>query len=300
MLQSSYKYLRISVTDRCDLTCRYCRNECEANRNALMTFGEIIETVRLLKEFGISHIRITGGEPLLRCNITKLIELLVPQVTSIAMTTNGTRLAKEAPSLRLAGLKTINVHLDTLDAAKFETLTGGDIGAILKGIDAAQAAGMLIKFNIVLLRGINDCEIDNLIRFAAKFNAPIRFIELMPFCSKEFYRAHFISVRDISAGLHLEPIEDNQFGHGPARYYKSSGAIVGMISSTSGRFCTSCDRLRLTSRGRLRRCLADANSIDLRGHHFSRDAVKEYLFGKTFDHRNYSLIAEKSLRAIGG
>lgn len=299
MPQPYYRYLRISVTDKCDLACRYCASECGPHKNEIMTFREIVETVKLLKEFGISHIRITGGEPLLRGEINKLIALLVPQVADVAMTTNGTHLAEAAAPLRLAGLKTVNVHLDTLDTAKFKALTGGNIGDTLKGISAAKAAGILIKLNTVLLRGINDSEINDLINFAGELGAPIRFIELMPFCDEQFYRAHFLAVRDISTGLKLEPIND-RLGHGPARYYKSSGVIVGMISSISRQFCGRCDRLRLTSNGRLKRCLADADSISLRECRFSKDAVEEYLFGKKSGHRDYSQIRDKSLRAIGG
>lgn len=303
MRSSNYRYLRISVTDRCDLACKYCRNDgaFDSSKKAVMSFEEIVLAVKCLNELGISHIRLTGGEPLLRNDLHKLVGSLVPLADSISMTTNGTRLADDAMLLRTAGLKTINIHIDTLDAMKFKRLTGGRIADVLAGINSAVTAGIQVKFNTVLLRGINDHEVDELMNFAASFGAPVRFIELMPFCDEQFYKEYFMPVAEVVTDLELGPV-NSAFGNGPAAYYRdhASGAVVGFISSVSRKFCGECDRLRLTSDGRLKRCLADESSLDLRACGFSRDAVEEYLSGKEFDHKDYSRVEERTLRAIGG
>ncbi len=298
----NYKYLRISVTDKCDLSCKYCKAECSHSCNREpFSFEDILKAVKVLRGFGIFNLRMTGGEPLLRKDLPSLIDMLTPHCSSIAITTNGTRLKNMAKDLRMAGLSNINVHIDTLDSHKFKFLTGGDAGMVFEGIETAKKAGMTVKLNTVLLRGINDDETGRLIEYAAKLGAPIRFIELMPFCTQKFYREHFIPTDHILKGRKFVPITQ-EFGNGPAEYYKDeiTGGIVGCISPLTRKFCGSCDRLRLTHDGLLKRCLADTQGLDLQKCLFDKMEISKYLLAKEYNHKNFIEAGAYSLRSLGG
>lgn len=298
----TYKYLRLSVTDRCNLACKYCIRGCDFFRKGsnLLSFKEIVRAVSLLSDFGIKHVRITGGEPLLRQDLAGLIQLLAPIGDFMAITTNGTCLANQALQLASAGLKLVNVHLDTIKNYKW--LTGGEITPVLKGIEAAMANGIKLKLNAVLLKGINDDEIVDLAGFAAKLGVPIRFIELMPFCDAKFYKNYFVSADVVYDRLSLEPFLNNDLGRGPANYYidAKTGATVGIINPISKKFCGDCDRLRLTSTGYLKRCLARCPVLSLRDCGFDKTVVKNYLVGKEYDHGGFGVAPLFNMQAIGG
>src|SRR3989338_713978 len=302
MNRPRYKYLRISVTNRCDLSCRYCRSEClfKNKKDQAWSFKDIITSVKVLKGFGISHIRLTGGEQLLYKELPQLIGVLRLHCKSITVTTNGTRLEGMAKDLRLAGLNNINVHIDTADAKKYKWLTGVDVSAIIRGIKSAKKAGILLKLNTVLLRGINYDEIDSLIDLAVSIGAPLRLIELMPFCEPEFYKRHFVGMQSIFEKLHLMPINDT-FGMGPAEYYKDRkrGAVIGIISPLTRKFCGYCDRLRLTSNGVLKRCLADEEGLSLSACSFNKVLIEEYMSANEYDHKDFLGAEDHSLRSIG-
>jgi GTP 3',8-cyclase len=210
-----------------------------------------------------------------------------PGVRSLGVSTNGTQLAKLARPLQDAGVNSINISLDTLDATQYRKITGGDIGAVLSGIDAAMAAGIpRIKLNCVLMRGINEAEIWPLIRFAATRSLPLRFIELMPISSTHVLtKENFLSAQEVVNRLgrddDLVALRDSGLGHGPARYYKllHAGATVGFIGAlTDADFCAGCNKIRLTADGRIRPCLGRHNELDLIGTlRHSQGSIEEVL-----------------------
>ena len=272
-------YLRISVTDRCNERCLYCMPEGYkgwAQKADHLTADEIIRVVAAACGLGFRKFRLTGGEPCIRKDLVQIAAGISQQhgVRSLGVSTNGTRLAKLARPLQEAGINSVNVSLDTLDAAQYRKITGGEIGAVLSGIDAAVSAGISrIKLNCVLMRGINEAEIWPLIRFAAARNLPLRFIELMPLSTTHVLtKKNFLSAQEVVDRLgrddDLVGLNDSGLGHGPARYYKLSqaGAIVGFIGAmTDANFCAGCNKIRLTADGRIRPCLGRHNEIDLIG-----------------------------------
>jgi len=278
-------YLRISVTDRCNMRCEYCRpdsSDYRAERHAeILRYEEIERIVKVAAKLGITKIRITGGEPLVRRDLPDLIAKIsaVPGINDIAMTTNATLLAKYVPALAEAGLNRINVSLDSLNALRFRKLTGGELAPVLEGIKAAKEAGITpIKLNTVLLRGVNaggetsgeQSEVAELIDFAAEHDATIRFIELMPMKQGMNWEEQYISIdevlqrEDVRARVDVDaPLKT---GNTAARYLplKSGKGEVGFIMPMSERFCEGCNRLRLTADGGLRSCLPDDDQLNLR------------------------------------
>ncbi len=269
-------YLRISVTDRCNLRCSYCMPESgiiQKSPSEILTFEEIVIIVKLAVDLGINKIKITGGEPLLRRNLPRLFSLLfsVSGLQDMSLTTNGVLLARYAKELKETGLKKINISIDTLRQDKFERITRfGYLGQVLKGIEAAKIQGFLVKLNVVVLRGTNDDEILDFARFAQEKNVALRFIELMPMAhglknSQEL----FVSCDEIKENLKslgvLSPI-NTDLSNGPARYYKLEGTslIVGFISPISRKFCFDCNRLRLTADGLLMPCLNNKSALDVK------------------------------------
>jgi GTP 3',8-cyclase len=272
-------YLRISVTDRCNERCLYCMPEGYkgwAQKADHLSADEIIRVVAAACRLGFRKFRLTGGEPCVRKDLVEIAAGISQQegVGSLGVSTNGTRLAKLARPLREAGVNSVNISLDTLDPTRYRRITGGDITAVLNGIDAAISAGIRrIKLNCVLMRGINEADIWPLIRFAAGRGLPIRFIELMPLSSTEVLtEQNFLSVQEVMDQLNrdddLLALEDPALGHGPARYYKLSqaGATVGFIGAiTAVDFCAGCNKIRLTADGKIRPCLGRHNELDLIG-----------------------------------
>ena len=269
------RYLRISVTDRCNLRCVYCLPATGVRwmpREDILRFEEIAEVVRVGIALGLRRVRLTGGEPLVREGIVELIRMLsaMPQLEDLSLTTNGVRLARQASALARAGLRRVNISLDTLQADRFQTITRfGAIGDVQTGIDAALDAGLHpVKLNMVVMRGVNDDEIVEVGRVALERPLHVRFIELMPI-GDYFSRERLVPSEEILARLGalgtLRPV-DGPPGCGPARVYSWAGArgSVGIIGAVTQAFCATCNRLRLTATGRLRPCLDDEQAVDLK------------------------------------
>lgn len=269
-------YIRISVTDRCDFRCVYCMDEeMEFHPRAqLLTLEELTLISRAFVELGVDKIRITGGEPLIRRNITKLFQDIgqLPGLRELVTTTNGSQLPKLAGQLKEAGVKRINISLDSLDAEKFSRITRtGKLENVLAGIQAAIDAGFeRIKLNTVILKNRNDDEIINLVQFAIDKNIDISFIEEMPLGligdhdrAEVYYSSDQIR-DDIEKTIALIPTKESTGG--PSKYFKISGSEtrVGFISPHSHNFCEQCNRVRLTCEGRLLLCLGQEHSVDLR------------------------------------
>lgn len=271
-------YLRVSVTDQCNERCLYCRPAAYRGwspRPEHLTAAEFIQITRVAVESGIRHIRLTGGEPLLRSDLPEIAEgtAALPGLESLSLSTNGTLLTSIAPILQKAGVTSVNLSLDALQPELYRRITGGCMQEFMSGFRAALSAGFRqIKLNCVLLRNLNELELRPLVNFAAEHNVPIRLIELMPLTlATEPRESLFLSVgeawRLLGGEQNLKPLPDFPGGHGPARYYRDqiSGAIIGLIGAmTTPDFCASCNKLRLTADGKLRPCLGRHGEIDLR------------------------------------
>ncbi len=270
------RYVRISVTDRCDFRCVYCMSETMTflPRAQVLTLDEIAMVTRAFVEMGVEKVRLTGGEPLVRRDIDWLVEQTsaLPGLRELAMTTNGAGLVKHAQRLREAGLDRLNVSLDTLDAERFRRLTRtGDLTRVLEGLQAARKAGFEhIKLNAVIMKGRNDDEVLDLVEFARAEGFDLSFIEEMPlgdisdhtrdetFCSSD-------EVKAIIEERH-ELIPTTESTLGPSRYFRMSDSQsrIGFISPHSHNFCSTCNRVRVTAEGRLLLCLGNEHSVDLR------------------------------------
>ncbi len=266
-------YLRISVTDRCNLRCIYCMPSSGIPlipQSQILSYEEIRAVVRATAEAGISKVRLTGGEPLVRARLPQLVAMLsrVPGIEEVSLTTNGTLLRKHARELKNAGLTRVNVSLDTLKAARFRDITRrADLSTVLDGIEAAREAKLHpVKINMVVMRGVNDDEVLDFARMTVDREWHVRFIERMPFNGEvDFVPASEVQQR-ISALGELEP-RVPPTGNGPAAYYRLPGAAgtIGFITPLSEpSFCSRCNRLRLSAEGRLRPCLLSDDEVDLR------------------------------------
>lgn len=274
-LGRNINYMRISVTDRCNLRCRYCMPEEGIEKKGhidMLTLEEIFEVVKACANLGTDKIRITGGEPLVRKGLTGLIEKIsaLESIKDIAVTTNGVLLKNLAHDLKEAGLKRINVSLDTMDSKKYEYITrGGNIKDVLEGIAEALKAGLTpIKINTVLVKGFNENEIGDFVKLTLDKNIDVRFIELMPLGqAASFASEHYLPNTEVLKRFkELEPIEAADKSS-PAKYYKLPGAKgrVGLINPISHKFCDNCNRIRLTADGKLKPCLHSNKEIDIRG-----------------------------------
>lgn len=269
-------YLRISVTDRCNLRCAYCMPQSGLTYKEpreILTFEEINFVVEQVVSLGVNKVRITGGEPLVRKDIVRFIGSLsgVSRIDDLSLTTNGVLLAKYAKELKEAGLKRINVSLDTLDDDKFRSITrGGALCEVLEGIDEARRLGFIIKLNVVAMQGINTDEISDFVRFGMDKDIIVRFIEFMPKGEKEFWNPEkYIPIEQIKRIINLwgslVPVE-GVIGNGPACYFriKGSACIIGFIPALSCKFCAQCNRIRLTADGFLLSCLAYNYGVNLK------------------------------------
>jgi GTP 3',8-cyclase len=278
-------YLRVSITDRCNERCTYCMpHELQEwlPRQEILTYEETLRLIRIAAELGVSKVRITGGEPLTRRGIVDFVRQIpeIPRITSIGVSTNGTLLAREitpgqtmAAALRDAGVQSINISLDTLDAGVYSEITGRDFHAqVLRGIDAAIATGFdQIKVNTVLMRNRNEDQLVPLIEFAAERNLLLRFIELMPVSTTEVLNeSTFMSVMEakrVAESAYGSLIPETEFRtNGPATYYQIPGRAqrIGFIGAmTNLHFCESCNKLRLTCDGKLRPCLGSYLEFDI-------------------------------------
>ena len=276
-------YLRISVTDRCNERCLYCMPEGYkgwAQKPEHLTANELVRTVEAATGLGFRKFRVTGGEPLIRKDIIEILRAIweLPGTQALGLSTNGTRLAPLAREIRQAGVRSLNVSLDALDADLYRRITGGDIGAVLAGLEAAREQGFeVIKLNCVLMRGVNESEYVKLVEFAAARAMPLRFIELMPLTRTDVLDAsHFLSIQELMSRLagagELAAMDNYRPGHGPAKYFEfqserlASPARLGFIGAiTNPHFCETCNKLRLTADGKLRPCLGRLGEIDLLG-----------------------------------
>ena len=273
-LGRNINYLRISVTDRCNLRCMYCMPEqgvCKKEHGEILTLEEIYEAVKVCSDLGISKVRITGGEPLVRKGLTKLIEKIskLPGIQELAMTTNGILLPKYAEELKSAGLNRVNISLDTMNAEKYNYITrGGDLSDAMSGITAAEKAGLQpIKINTVLIGGFNDDEIESFVNLTIDRAIDVRFIELMAIGQAGYFaKKHFVSNTEILNRVKdLQPVESDD-PSSPAKYYKLPGAKgkVGLINPISHAFCGNCNRIRLTADGKIKPCLHSEVEIDIK------------------------------------
>jgi cyclic pyranopterin phosphate synthase len=272
----SIDYMRISVTDRCNLRCVYCMPSAGVKpieHRDILRYEEIARVLRVAACTGVKKIRITGGEPLVRKNIACLVKLIknIKGIEDLSMTTNGVFLEHLAGELADAGLDRINISLDSLRPGRYREITrGGDIHAVLRGIGAAEKAGLLpVKINMVPIRGLNDDEIEDVARLTLNFPYQVRFIEFMPFGPENMWGPEkFISAEEIkSVAGNLGTLFPAKLRKsGPARYYRFEGAagVLGFISPLSNHFCGECNRLRLTADGKLRPCLFSETEIDLK------------------------------------
>ena len=253
-------YLRLSVTDRCNFRCTYCSPASWGGKKDLLTPAEFERIVSVFARMGIRRVRLTGGEPLIRPDIVEVARRIaaVHGVERVAITTNASHLERLALPLREAGVSQLNISLDTLSEATFRSISKqGDFGSILRGIDAAVAAGYdSLKLNVVVMRGVNDGEVPDLIAYAHARGMTPRFIELMPFGQGTPVPTAELVERLQAHGLSLVP-DDEQHGPtaGPARYWRAPGGQVGFISPLTQNFCGGCNRVRVASNGDLRSCL---------------------------------------------
>jgi cyclic pyranopterin phosphate synthase len=275
--QRSINYLRISVTDRCNLRCIYCMPEEGVQlmpHEAILTYEEIYTVVKAATELGIEKVRLTGGEPLARLGLPKLIQMLagIEALDDISLTTNGVLLSRFATELKSAGLRRVNVSLDSLKPDRFKQITRSnyELNEVLNGIEAANSAGLTpVKINVVVMSGINDDEILDFAQKTVKDGWHVRFIEFMPSVATDNTSPQFVPVSKMKKRLKplgkLEPCLPS-VGNGPAKYfrYPHASGTIGFITPISEHFCFHCNRLRLTADGKLRPCLMSDYEIDLK------------------------------------
>jgi GTP 3',8-cyclase len=269
-------YIRLSVTDRCDLRCRYCMAEQMTflPRAELLTLEELVQLADAFIARGVTRIRLTGGEPLVRRGIEKLMRWLGARLgqglEELTLTTNGTQLARFADDLHAAGVRRVNVSLDSLDADRFRHITRrGDLAQVLGGIAGAKAAGLKVKINMVALKGVNEDEIGAMARWCAAEGHDLTLIETMPLGEVEQDRTdHYLPLdavkRTLEESFSLTP--SLRRTGGPARYYEVAnlGLKLGMITPLTGNFCAGCNRVRVTATGTVYGCLGQDQKIELR------------------------------------
>jgi len=265
-------YLRISLTDRCNFRCHYCYPASGLRlvpRSRLLPHETIVRVARAALSLGVRKIKLTGGEPLLFADIVPLVRALSESsgLSDLAMTTNGSRLQARAGDLHRAGLRRLNLSLDSLDPARFRRITGGrgSLFGVLRGFREARRLGMKIKVNMVAMRGVNHDELDRFVAFSAKERVEVRFIEFMPLGGGTWDKRTFLGTEEMLEGLRerhtLTPLESDGVAR---RFATDTGARIGFIASMSEPFCDGCRRLRLTAWGTLRPCLFSKQETDLR------------------------------------
>ena len=308
-------YARISITDLCNLRCRYCMPEegvTKKDCGEILRIEDFVEISKALLELGIDKIRISGGEPLVRHGMLTMMQEIgkISGLKDFAVTTNGLLLPRYAKELRNAGVHRVNISLDTLDAERYRTITrGGDLKRALAGIDAARSVGFeRIKINVVLMKGFNDDEISRFVEFTRDNPIDVRFIELMPFeGQQEFAYGKYMSadaVPELCSELREEQRDDPS---SPARYYRLPGGKgrVGLIEPMSHTFCHKCNRIRITADGHILSCLHSRSEIDLKPALGDREAMKTLIMqavsDKPMTHRlSQGELMERDMGQIGG
>ena len=272
--QRDIHYLRLSVTDLCNLRCRYCMPDGveKLEREAVLTYEEFLRLAALFARCGIDTVRVTGGEPLVRKNVAQLVAGLkeTPGIRRVTLTTNAVLLAEQLPALLDAGLDSVNISLDTLRPEVFRQITArDDFAAVQAGLQAALESGLPVKLNCVPQAGVNEGELEQLAALAKDNAMQVRFIEMMPIgygAAMPCVSGPELRARFANRWPELHPVEGTTFGNGPAVYYTVPGwkGSIGFIAAVHGKFCASCNRVRLTSQGFLRPCLASETGCDLR------------------------------------
>ncbi len=271
----SINYMRISITDRCNFRCAYCmplEGVPNIPHEEILTFEEILNFCAVASRLGISRYKITGGEPFCRSGAVEFMSALkkLPGVEQVSITTNGALLLKHAEALASMGISAVTVSLDSLNPERFAAITRSKVGlpTVLAGIERLEELGIPVKINTVAMSGVNDGDIIPLVEYALGRNHHIRFIELMPVGSAQEYSG--ISPEDVRKEIEqvFGPLEhtDKHFGNGPAEYFTvpNHEACVGFISALSHKFCTGCNRIRLTAKGFLKACLHHSVGVDIR------------------------------------
>ena len=313
-------YLRLSVTDRCNMRCRYCMPEDGVEKLAhqdILSYEELERIARAAVAIGIEKIRVTGGEPLVRKGIVPFLAGLsrIPGLRQLVVTSNGMMLEEMAADLRGAGVQRLNISLDSLDPARFCQITRtGDLKRVLAGIAAADRAGFPVKINMVVMRGVNDDEIEAVASLALDRPYSVRFIEYMPSSRAERWQSLVLPGEDIlkrlAARFPLLPVPRSELA-GPAREYRIPGAAgtLGIITPVTGHFCGDCNRIRVTSTGTARSCLFSGNELDLKpflgeGAAFLlEDALRRNVMGKPGRHQLSAQSASHTpfaMSAVGG
>ena len=315
-------YLRLSVTDLCNLRCRYCMPDGvdKLEREDILTYEEFLRLAALFARCGVDTVRVTGGEPLVRKGVEQLVKGLkaIPGIRKVTMTTNAVLLEQQLPALLEAGLDSVNISLDTLDPALFAKITARDeFAAVQAGIHAALESGIPVKLNCVPQVGVNEGELEALAALAQDKPLQVRFIEMMPIgygaampcISGPELRARF--ARRWPELAPLSAAQEHALGDGPAVYYTVPGwqGSIGFIAAVHGKFCASCNRVRLTSQGFLRPCLASETGCDLRALLRSGAddaqllaAIRETIWAKPREHHfnDSSMPATRGMYRIGG
>lgn len=321
------EYLRISVTERCNMCCVYCvapENRGYEPREHLLTFEEITEIVRVLARHGLRRVRITGGEPLVRPHVPELVRLLaqIPGIAEISLSTNGILLPRYAEALKRNGLKRVNISLDTLQPQKFHRVSpAGQWEDVWAGIQTALAVGLTpVKINCVLMKGINDDEVVDFARLTLDYPLHVRFIELMPIGNVGFYRrGHLFPIGEAKARCaqlgELIPVNEGEaVGGGPAEVFRLPGArgTLGFIGACTANFCHRCNRMRLSSDGLLYPCLGHGVHVDMRPalklppdqrEQAIMEGIEQALLSKPEGHQFVTLAphpAFRTMRVIGG
>jgi cyclic pyranopterin phosphate synthase len=271
----SIEYIRLSVTDRCDLRCFYCMpkgfHDFEVPEHWL-SFDEIERVMAAFTTLGVRRVRLTGGEPLVRKDLPQLAARLsaVPGIEDLSLSTNAVQLARHADALFAAGVRRLNISLDSLQPDRFREITGGNLGKVLAGLDAAKAAGFApVKINMVVMRGVNDDEVEAVVDYCLEQGFTLRFIETMPMGSSGRDAArYFVDLKEVKARLaaRFELIPTVMAGGGPARYVRVAGTDlnIGFITPMSQHFCDTCNRVRLSVDGTLYMCLGQEHNYPLR------------------------------------
>ena len=312
-------YLRLSVTDLCNLRCRYCMPDGveKLEREAVLTYEEFLRLAALFAQCGIDTARVTGGEPLVRKNVEQLVAGLkaIPGIRKVTMTTNGILLAQQLPALLAAGLDSVNISLDTLRPEVFRQITARDeFAAVQAGLQAALESGIPVKLNCVPQAGVNEGELEDLAALAENRPLQVRFIEMMPIgygAAMPCISGPELRQRFARRWPELQPLAEADFGDGPAVYYTVPGwqGSIGFIAAVHGKFCASCNRVRLTSQGFLRPCLASEAGCDLRARLRSGAddtqllaAIRETIWAKPREHHfeDSSMAATRGMYRIGG
>ena len=317
--QREIHYLRLSVTDLCNLRCRYCMPDGveKLEREAVLTYEEFLRLAALFARCGVDTVRVTGGEPLVRKGVEQLVKGLkaIPGIRKVTMTTNAVLLEQQLPALLEAGLDSVNISLDTLRSEVFRQITArDDFAAVQAGLQAALENGLPVKLNCVPQAGINEGELEQLAALAKDNALQVRFIEMMPIgygAAMPCVSGPELRARFANRWPELHPVEGTTFGNGPAVYYTVPGwkGSIGFIAAVHGKFCVSCNRVRLTSQGFLRPCLASETGCDLRAllrggadDARLRTAIRETIWSKPREHHfeDRCMPATRSMYRIGG